>query len=57
MTTFTMELPETLMRQVHERQISEKEIKSVLVAALEIWLAQRDSKDGDDSTESAGPFI
>lgn len=38
--TLTMELPETLLNQFRERQIPEKEIEAIVVAALELWLAQ-----------------
>lgn len=55
--TLTIELPDTLAQQFHERQIPEKEIKAVVLAALEIWLAQHDSKDGGRFTESAVPFV
>lgn len=38
--TLTMELPETLLNQFRERQVPEKEIEAIVVAALELWLAQ-----------------
>ncbi|MBI4596649.1 MAG: hypothetical protein HY730_09805 [Candidatus Tectomicrobia bacterium] len=55
--TLTIELPDTLTQQFRERQISEKEIKAVVLAALEIWLAQQDSKNSGHFTESAVPFV
>ena len=55
--TLTIELPDTLTQEFHERQIPEKEIEAVVLAALEIWLAQQDSKDGGRFAESAVPFI
>jgi hypothetical protein len=37
--TLTIELPDSLIDQLKERQIPEEELKAVAVAALEIWLA------------------
>lgn len=54
--TLTIELPDALTEQVRERQIPEKEIKAVVVAALEIWLAQPEAKNGGRFSESAVPF-
>lgn len=54
--TLTIELPEPLNQQFRERQIPEKEIKAVVVAALEIWLAGQLSADEGLFTESAVPF-
>lgn len=54
--TLTIELPEKLNQQVRERQIPEKEINAVVLAALEIWLAERQSTKGGRFTESAIPF-
>jgi len=54
--TLTIELPDTLTQQFRERQIPEKEIKAVVLAALEIWLAQQNSKNDGHFTESAVPF-
>jgi hypothetical protein len=56
MTTLTIELPDTLANQFREHQIPENELKAIAVAAWEIWLAQRDSKNGGRFTESAVPF-
>jgi len=45
--TLTIELPDKLIEQVHERQIPDEELKAVAIAALEIWLAQQhDSANG-----------
>ncbi len=55
--TLTIELPDSLMGQLRERQIPEGEMKAVAVAALEIWLAQQHSTNGGRFTESAVPFV
>ncbi|MEK6409930.1 MAG: hypothetical protein AABN34_23655 [Acidobacteriota bacterium] len=55
--TLTIELPDSLIEQLHERQIPEEEMKAVAVAALEIWLAQQHSTNGGRFTESAVPFV
>ena len=55
--TLTIELPDSLIEQLNERQIPEEEIKAVAVAALEIWLAQQHSPIGGRFTESAVPFV
>ena len=55
--TLTIELPDSLIKQLNERQIPEEEIKAVAVAALEIWLAQQHSTNGGRFTESAVPFV
>ncbi|MCI0487571.1 MAG: hypothetical protein L0229_13345 [Blastocatellia bacterium] len=55
--TLTIELPDTLVNQLRERKIPEKEIEAVVLAALEIWLAQSQTKDDDRFSESAVPFI
>jgi hypothetical protein len=55
--TLTIELPDSLIKQLHERQIPEEEIKAIAVAALEIWLAQQHSTNGGRFTESAVPFV
>jgi hypothetical protein len=52
----TIELPESLNRQFRERQISEKEIKAVVLAALELWLVGLPEADEGSFTESAVPF-
>ncbi len=56
MTTLTIELPDTLANQFREQQISENELKAIAVAAWEIWLTQRGSKNGSRFAESAVPF-
>lgn len=53
----TIELPDSLIAQLNERQIPEEEMKAVAVAALEIWLAQRHSTHGGRFAESAVPFV
>jgi hypothetical protein len=55
--TLTIELPDSLIAQLNERQIPEEEMKAVAVAALEIWLAQPHSTNGGRFTESAVPFV
>lgn len=55
--TLTIELPDSLIAQLNERQIPEEEMKAVAVAALEIWLAQHHSTNGGRFTESAVPFV
>jgi hypothetical protein len=54
--TLTIELPESLNQQFRERQIPEKEMKAVVLAALEIWLAGLPAADEGRFTESAVPF-
>lgn len=55
--TLTIELPDSLIAQLNERQIPEKELKAVTIAALEIWLAQQQSTNGGRFSESAVPFV
>lgn len=55
--TLTIELPDTLTQQFRKQRIPEMEIKSVVLTTLEIWLAQRNSKNSDSFTESAVPFV
>ncbi len=55
--TLTIKLPDTITRQIQERQISEKEIENVVLATLEIWLGKPKVKCDDRFTESAKPFI
>ena len=52
----TIELPDTLTEQLREQQIPEAEITSVVLATLEIWMAQRKTNNGGRFTESAAPF-
>jgi hypothetical protein len=54
--TLTIELPDTLNQQFRERQIPEEEIKAVVLAALEIWLAEQPSTGSGRFSESAIPF-
>ena len=55
--TLTIELRDSLIKQLRERQIPEEEMKAVAVAALEIWLAQPHSSNGGRFSESAVPFV
>ncbi len=54
--TLTIELPEASNQQFRERQIPEREIKAVVLAALELWLAGRPAVDEGRFTESVVPF-
>jgi len=60
--TITLELPEVLTRQIETQQIPEEELKAVVVAAIEVWLAQR-AAEGKEAVpsglfaESAVPFV
>ena len=57
--TLTIELPDGLLEQLHDREISDEELRAVAIAALEIWLAQQHqrSMNGGRFNESAVPFI
>jgi hypothetical protein len=55
--TLNIELPETLVNQFYARQISENDIKKVILATLEIWLTQKDSPSHSRFGESAVPFV
>ena len=55
--SLAIELPDTLTEQFRARQIPESEIKAVVVAALEIWLAQQPSPAEGRFAESAAPFV
>lgn len=55
--SLTIELPDILTQQVRARQIPEKEIQAIALAAVEIWLAQRETKEESRFTESAVPFV
>lgn len=55
--TLTIELPDTMTEQFREREIPQKEIEAVVLAALEIWLAQKPVENGARFTESAVPFV
>lgn len=55
--TLAIELPDTLTEQFRARQIPEKEIEAVIIAALEIWLAQQPATEGERFSESAVPFV
>ena len=55
--TLAIELPKTLSEEFRTRQIPEKEIQAVVVAALEIWMAQQPVNKSERFTESAVPFV
>ena len=55
--TLTIELPDKLIEQFHERKVSDEELKAVAIAALEIWLARPQHSTNGDFAESAVPFI
>ncbi|MGH9801306.1 MAG: hypothetical protein ACRD82_13145 [Blastocatellia bacterium] len=56
--TLTIDLPDRLTEQLNARAISEKEVNSVLIAALEIWLTEpAESKTAGRFGESAVPFV
>lgn len=55
--TLNIELPETLVNQFYARQISEHDIKKVVLATLEIWLTQKDAPSRSWFGESAAPFV
>ena len=57
--TLTIEIPDNLIKQFHERQIPDEELKAVAIAALEIWLARQheQSMNGGRFSDSAVPFI
>lgn len=50
--TLTLELPDALARLLREREIGEQEIKSITLAALEVWLAQ----EGQGTAARQGRF-
>ena len=54
--TLTLELPDSLIEQSKERQISEDELKTVAIAALEIWLTGQRSTNSGRFAQSAIPF-
>lgn len=37
----TLELPETIARELEAQQVSEQELHTVIIAALRIWLSER----------------
>jgi predicted nucleic acid-binding protein len=55
--TLTLELSDTLAQQLKERQVNEKEIKAIALAALEIWLTVPESSNERRFSESALPFV
>ena len=55
--TLKIELADSFVEQFRDRQIPEEEMKAMVIAALEIWLAQEHSTDGGRFGESAVPFV
>lgn len=55
----TIDLPETLSNQFRDRRISDKEINAVVLAALEVWLAQQSPNPNEAGhfSSSAVPFV
>ncbi len=53
----TIDLPEALSNQFRDRRISDKEINAVVLAALEVWLAQQGPNEGGHFSGSAVPFV
>ena len=53
----TIDLPNSLIEQLNERQIPAEELKAVAIAALEISLAQEQSTKSGRFSESAAPFV
>ena len=57
--TFTIELPDDLVGEFQKEQIPDEELKAVVIAALEVWLEQRQAANaGVESKISAAdqPF-
>ena len=55
----TLELPETIARQLEAQHVSEQELHTVIIAALEIWLSERANLRGQRTgrfAPSAVPF-
>jgi hypothetical protein len=63
MTTLTLELPDTVAQQLQQKQVDEREIKAVALAAVELWLEHLGQGDANETRpggrfeESAVPFI
>ena len=55
--TLTVELPDTLTDEFRERQIPEQEVQAIVIAALEIWLAERNPRGSGRFSQSAVPFV
>ena len=55
--TLTIEIPDALNQQFHQQQIPENEIESVVLAALEIWVAERKTQPDGRFAGSAEPFM
>jgi hypothetical protein len=54
--SITIELPDRLAEQFKTRQISERKIRAVALAALESWLAKPETEAEELFNESAEPF-
>ncbi|MGH7451700.1 MAG: hypothetical protein ACRENG_10170 [bacterium] len=55
--TLNIELPEALVNQFYARQISEHDIKKVILTTLEIRLTQKESPSRSRFGKSAVPFV
>lgn len=53
----TIDLPEKLTNQFRERQIPDSEIRAVILATLELWLTQEETKNSRRFSGSAVPFV
>ncbi|OLD28681.1 MAG: hypothetical protein AUJ04_00915 [Acidobacteria bacterium 13_1_40CM_3_55_6] len=53
--TLTIELPD-LVGEFQKEQIPDEELKAVVIAALEVWLEQRQAANAGRLAESAVPF-
>lgn len=60
METVTLELPDALAQQLRQKRVSEKEIQTVAMAAIEFWLANAEhlnaAPSGGRFTESGTLF-
>ena len=54
--TLTIELPDDLVGEFQKEQIPDEELKAVVIAALEVWLEQRQAANAGRFAESAVPF-
>jgi hypothetical protein len=64
MSIITVELPEILTRQVEAQRVPLEELQAVVWATVEVWLAQREQRQGSYEEgklgrfgESAVPFV
>jgi hypothetical protein len=56
--TVTLELPDALKRRLEAEDISESQLRSVLLAVIEAWLQERAQKSqpAERFKQSAAPF-